>query len=80
LRDDPSWSRQRILATVAKGTAQVVPLPTTIPVYVLYWTAWVSEGGVVHFRKDIYERDKELDKALLQAFPALKEMETWQWP
>jgi L,D-transpeptidase YcbB len=70
LRDDPRWSRQNILATIDKGTEQVVHLPTTIPVYLLYWTAWVNEAGVIHFHKDIYERDKELDKVLQEAFPA----------
>jgi hypothetical protein len=58
LRDDPRWSRQRILATIARGEEQVVHLPTTIPVHLLYWTAWVNEQGLENFRKDIYKRDK----------------------
>jgi L,D-transpeptidase YcbB len=46
-----------------------VHLPTSIPVHLLYWTAWVNEDGVVHFRKDIYDRDKVLDKALQESNP-----------
>jgi L,D-transpeptidase YcbB len=72
LRDDPRWSRQNILAASEKGTEQAVRLPTTIPVHLLYWTAWAGDDGVVHFRKDLYERDKVLDQALLHAFPAPK--------
>lgn len=70
LRDDSRWSRQRILAAFAKGTEQVVHLPTAIPVYLFYWTAWISDEGVVHFRKDIYDRDKVLDKALRETVPS----------
>jgi L,D-transpeptidase YcbB len=70
LRDDPRWSRQKILATIEKGSEQIVHLPTSIPVYLLYWTAWAGDDGVVHFRKDLYERDKVLDKALGDAIPS----------
>ena len=70
LRDDPQWSRQSILASIEKGREQVVHLPTPIPVYLLYWTAWMSDEGVVHFRKDIYERDHVLNGALQKAVPA----------
>jgi murein L,D-transpeptidase YcbB/YkuD len=70
LRDDPGWSRQKILAAIARGTEQVVHLPTNIPVHLLYWTAWVNENGLVHFRRDIYERDKILDKILRDSSPS----------
>jgi murein L,D-transpeptidase YcbB/YkuD len=70
LRDDPRWSRQKILASIERGTEQVVQLPTRIPVHLLYWTAWANEDGVVHFYKDIYQRDKVLDKALQEFLPA----------
>jgi L,D-transpeptidase YcbB len=69
LGDDPQWSRQKILASSTKRTEQVVHLPTSIPVHLLYWTAWANEDGVVHFRKDIYDRDKVLDKALREFIP-----------
>jgi murein L,D-transpeptidase YcbB/YkuD len=70
LRDDGGWSQQRILAAIEKGTEQVVHLSTSIPVHLLYWTAWASDDGVVHFRKDLYERDKVLDQALRVALPS----------
>jgi murein L,D-transpeptidase YcbB/YkuD len=38
-------------------------------VYLLYWTAWANEDGVIHFHKDIYDRDKVLDKALREFNP-----------
>jgi murein L,D-transpeptidase YcbB/YkuD len=70
LRDDPRWSEQNILAAGEKGVEQVVHLPTTLPVHLLYWTAWANDDGVVHFRKDLYGRDQVLDQALGNAFPS----------
>jgi murein L,D-transpeptidase YcbB/YkuD len=70
LRDDPRWSRQSILAGIQKGSEQVVHLPAPMPVYLFYWTTWMSDEGVVHFRKDIYERDSVLDGALQKAVPS----------
>ena len=72
LKDDPRWTRQRMLTIIEKRTEQIVSLPTPLPVYLLYWTAWVSEGEILHFRKDIYERDKILEKELLEVFPSMK--------
>jgi L,D-transpeptidase YcbB len=73
LRDDPQWSRQKIVAGSKRGTEQVVQLPTSIPVHLLYWTAWTNEDGVVHFRKDIYDRDKVLEKALIEFYSVSKD-------
>jgi len=72
LRDDPKWSRKRILATIEKGAEQIVPLHTTIPVHLWYWTAWVNEQGRINFHKDIYARDKVLEKALRESSSAPK--------
>jgi murein L,D-transpeptidase YcbB/YkuD len=49
-----------------------VYLPAAIPVYLFYWTAWTTDEGVVHFRRDIYDRDTVLDKALRETVSALK--------
>jgi len=64
LRDDPSWSKTRLLAEIKKGKRQVVNLPKPIPVYVIYLTAWFDTRGHIHFRDDIYDYDKSLEKVL----------------
>jgi murein L,D-transpeptidase YcbB/YkuD len=64
LRENPGWTRERIEAVLLTETDQTVWLARPILVHLLYWTAWVTDEGAVHFRKDIYGRDKRLDKAL----------------
>ncbi|MCV6612362.1 MAG: L,D-transpeptidase family protein, partial [Amphritea sp.] len=29
-----------------------------IPVHITYWTAWIDESGLLHFRDDLYRRDR----------------------
>jgi murein L,D-transpeptidase YcbB/YkuD len=64
LRDDPRWTRGRLLAAIEEGAEQTVRIPHPINVHFLYLTAWVDEGGMLQFRNDIYKRDKRLDEAL----------------
>ena len=64
LKDDPLWSAKRISEVIASETPTVVRLKEPMPVYLLYWTAWVDKTGMVCFGKDIYDRDPPLDKAL----------------
>jgi murein L,D-transpeptidase YcbB/YkuD len=71
LRDDPSWTREKILSAVEKRAEQTVPLAKKIPVHLLYWTAWVTEDGAIHFRRDIYGRDKKVQDALGEEPPAV---------
>ncbi len=64
LKDDPSWTKERLIKEIKKGKRQQVNLPKPIPVYVIYLTAWFDTRGHIHFRDDIYEYDKSLEKAL----------------
>lgn len=64
LEGDPKYTRENILAAIARGGEQTVKLPRPIPVHLLYWTAWVDRDGTVEFRKDIYDRDARLDAVL----------------
>jgi len=66
LKHDPKWNRQTIKAAAASGKQRIVNLPQQVPVYLLYWTAWVDENGLTHFRGDIYNRDKPMVRALYQ--------------
>lgn len=58
------WDRPRIDAAVAAGRTETVRLGKPVQVHLLYWTAWVSPDGDVHFRRDIYGRDARLRQAI----------------
>ena len=58
LRDLPEWTPEAIAEAMQSGTERGVKLKTPIPVYIVYMTAWVHEGGV-RFLKDIYGHDAE---------------------
>ncbi len=60
LRGNPAWTREKIVSAMKGDSNRIVRLPEGIPVYVLYWTAWVDEDGLVEFRDDIYGRDHRL--------------------
>ncbi len=46
LKHDPKWSKDAIKTAAASGKQRVVNLPQTVPVYLLYWTAWVDADGL----------------------------------
>lgn len=60
------WTPQRIQATVDSGAQTVVTLETPVPVYISYATAFRGPDGLLHFRRDIYGRDRKLLTALEQ--------------
>lgn len=64
LADDPRWSPQALRAAIDSGVTRTVNLREPVPVYLLYWTAWVGSDGAVQFRRDIYDRDAPLAAAL----------------
>jgi len=64
LLNSDQWSRDAIDAAIATGQTKSVPLHKSLPVYVLYWTAFVDPDGMVEFRDDVYGRDRRLAEAL----------------
>jgi murein L,D-transpeptidase YcbB/YkuD len=71
LRGDPVWTPEALRTAIESGETQIIRLPRPVPVHILYWTAWVDDAGEIHFREDVYERDKKLRKALNQPPPGL---------
>ena len=60
LRDDPNWTAERINEAM-KGEKQTIHiLENKIPVYIGYFTAWVSDDGAINFYNDLYQRDDRL--------------------
>jgi L,D-transpeptidase YcbB len=64
LRDQPRWTPAAIRAAAAARRERVVPLRRPVAVHVLYRTAWIDDGGELHFRQDLYGHDAVLRTAL----------------
>ncbi len=60
LKNNSAWIGQDLESIIASGETTTIDLEESIPVYLLYWTAWVDEKGRVHFRRDIYQRDNKI--------------------
>ncbi|WP_027673380.1 L,D-transpeptidase family protein [Agrobacterium larrymoorei] len=48
---------------IASGQNRAVQVPTKIPVYVSYFTAWPDKDGKVQYFDDVYDRDSYVMKA-----------------
>lgn len=66
LRDQPEWTRERIVEAMEDETKVSRRLTLTRPLTVVlfYTTALVESDGRVRFAKDIYGHDERLDQAL----------------
>jgi len=59
----PTWDGKLAEALADKST-RTLHLEHSVPVSLLYWTAWADADGSVHFRDDIYGHDSRLAAAL----------------
>ncbi|PWG63124.1 peptidoglycan-binding protein [Spiribacter halobius] len=73
LAANDSWSPERVQAALdaVGGEPRTVGLERSVPVHLLYWTAWAGEDGVMHFREDVYGRDARVLEALQSSQEAL---------
>jgi len=72
LRDEPGWSRDRILKAMHGSESIAVTLTQPIQVVTMYVTAVVLENGEVQFFADIYGEDQALEQQLA-ASPSRRE-------
>lgn len=66
LRNDPAWNEDAITKAMNAGKEKYVTLKQTIPVFIVYFTAWVDREGKLNFRDDIYGHDKEMEQRLFR--------------
>ena len=69
LRNDPQWTRERIVAAMNGAAPTQVNLKERLRVILFYDTAYVDSQGVVHFADDYYGHDAKLEAALAHGFP-----------
>ncbi len=61
LRDDSLvWTKNKIDSSMHLAKEKWVTLKKSIPVFLVYFTAWVDKDGVLNFRKDIYGHDQKM--------------------
>lgn len=60
LKDDPKWTDAAIQSAMNSRKERYVTLNQPVPVSISYYTAWVDGSGNIHFRDDIYGRDKRM--------------------
>lgn len=70
LRNDKDWTKEKIVAAMNRSTEQTVKLKETVPVFIIYYTAWVDKEGNLHFRDDVYKHDAELAAKMFDLDPA----------
>jgi len=66
LSDSPEWTPANILLAMQQDKEQTVRLKIPVKVMLIYLTAWTDGSDRIQFRKDIYQRDELLMKALSQ--------------
>lgn len=65
LKDQPEWTREKIVAAMNGKPSFKVNLTKPIRVVIYYVTATVMpDTNTIHFAEDIYKQDPRLDKAL----------------
>ena len=64
LRNDTTYTATKIDSLYYLGRETYVKLEEKIPVYLVYFTAWVDTKGLIHFSRDIYNHDKKLEHTL----------------
>ena len=69
LRDQPSWTQERIQEAIDLSQPTWARLARPIAVVIFYATAFVDRQGRAHFFDDIYGHDARLREALAGGYP-----------
>jgi murein L,D-transpeptidase YcbB/YkuD len=64
LKDNKSWTAEKIKSAMNSGKEQYVKLNPAMPVTITYFTAWVDENGQLNFRDDLYNNDKKISQMM----------------
>ena len=54
------WGLEKVMSMKENGRSENVSLKKSVPLYWVYITAWATDDGTVHFRRDLYKKDASL--------------------
>lgn len=64
LRNNTNWNSEKVDEVLKTNKENIIKVKPTIPVYIVYFTTWVSSSGQLNFRKDIYDLDEKLSEEI----------------
>ncbi|AEI47135.1 L,D-transpeptidase family protein [Runella slithyformis] len=64
LKNDPSWNEEKLEGVWKTEKEKWITVKPSLPVYIVYFTAWVDQAGQLNFRNDLYGLDKTLAKEI----------------
>ncbi len=64
LRDDTTWTDEKLEEVTTSGKEMFVKLKKKVPVFIAYFTSWVDSAGQVNFREDVYGHDTTMKQLL----------------
>lgn len=56
---DRGWDIDDVKEYMNRKESATVYLSEKVPVYIVYWTAWVDDRNYLNLRNDVYEHDKQ---------------------
>ena len=59
LKETDGWSGHAVAAIKESGESKIVHVKRAVPLHWVYVTAWATEDGAVHFRRDLYGKDAQ---------------------
>lgn len=72
LKNYPDWPEDKINNAMSGEKEITCMLTKKVPIYIGYFTAWVSREGEINFFPDVYDRDIDLNKILFPEDASLK--------
>lgn len=69
LEETQKWDPETLKSAIAEKKEQYISLPHSVPVYIVYFTAFVDDSGKLNFRNDIYGRDSILARMIFSKKP-----------
>ena len=66
LREDSSFTDEKIITLMNGGKQTFVKLKNKVPVFIAYFTAWVDRDGKLNFRDDVYHHDEKMKHLLFK--------------
>jgi murein L,D-transpeptidase YcbB/YkuD len=68
LNDATRWDQETLQRQVSSGSTRTIHLPEPVPIMLLYMTVYVDRKGLVYFREDVYQRDRNVIDGLDKPF------------